>query len=467
MSVFLRFAPSPTGKLHVGNLRTALFNYLFARKHGGNFMLRLDDTDLERSTDAFAQGIRDDLRHLGFHPDREMKQSDRFPQYRAAAARLLAAGRLYAAYDTPDELERKRKRLLAKSKPPVYDRAALQLSEADRAALEAEGRRPHYRFLLEPGTVEFHDLIRGRVAIDTAALSDPVLIREDDTFLYTLCSVVDDIDAGITHVIRGEDHVTNTAVQVQIFRALGAEPPIFAHHPLLTDAAGEKLSKRLGSLSAEALHEAGIEPAAVVSYLARLGTSDPIVPFLSVDEAAADFDLSKVSHSAARFVPDDLQTLNAKILATLPFEAVRERLSGEGEAFWTAVRGNLSVFDDVQLWRRVVRGPSAPAARDNEALLDAAVELLPAGAFDHDTWKAWTRALAERTGLKGRALFLPLRIALTGLDHGPEMAALLPLIGRAETLRRLLPEEQGGYENKPEPTRFGDWEKKGGIISDF
>jgi glutamyl-tRNA synthetase len=436
----VRFAPSPTGRLHVGNVRAALLNWLFARRLGGSFVLRLDDTDRERSTEAFAQGIEEDLRWLGLQWDRLERQSVRFARYDEVRDLLIAAGRLYACYETPQELEFKRKRQLAQGKPPVYDRAALRLSDADRARLQAEGRTPHWRFKLEPGDVRWTDLVRGEQHIDESSQSDPVLIRADGSYLYTLPSVVDDIDFAISHVIRGEDHVTNTGTQIQLFVALGATPPGFGHFPLLTDAQGAGLSKRAGSLSLQELREQGIEPLAIAALLARLGTSHAIEPVSALAPLIETIDFAHVGRAAARFSLDELRTLSARTVHGLPYEAVRERLAALGAdlgaAFWLAVRGNLATVADAATWATIVRGPVTPVVED-APLLAAAVESLPPEPWDGGTWKAWTTAVGAATGKKGRGLFHPLRLALTGRGQGPEMAGMLPLIGRAKVLSRL------------------------------
>ena len=448
MTPHLRFAPSPTGYLHFGNLRTAILNYLFALKTGGTFLLRLDDTDRERSSEAYAEQIREDLRWLGFSWDREAKQSARTALYEAAAERLKASGRLYACFETPDELDRRRKRQLAAGRPPIYDRAALKLSNEDRARFEAEGRTPHWRFCLDnsEGTgasphsanVAWDDLIRGTQTVDLGSLSDPVLIRADGTFLYTFTSVVDDIDFAITHVIRGEDHVTNTGVQIDLFRALGAVPPIFAHHALLTAGGDLKMSKRTGDLALKGSRD--LEPMAIASYVALIGTSDAIEPLRSMDELAARLDLSHVSTSAARFDPQELKSLNARYLHATPFNEVADRLSERGieggEAFWLAVRGNISVLDEAAEWWSVVQGKVVPVAED-VAFLAKAAEVLPAEPWGEATWSEWTNAVKATTGAKGRALFHPLRLALTARESGPELKALLPLIGREKVLARL------------------------------
>jgi glutamyl-tRNA synthetase len=440
MSVTVRFAPSPTGWLHVGNIRTALINWMLARKAGGRFVLRLDDTDTARSTEEFADGIREDLCWLGLAWDMEVLQTGRLASYAQAVEKLKAAGRLYPAYETPDELERRRKRQLGRGQPPVYDRAALKLTDEDKARLEAEGRKPHWRFLLEPRDVAWDDLVRGEQHVDAASLSDPVLVRADGTYLYTLPSVADDIELGITHVVRGEDHVANTAPQIQLFEALGAAPPRFGHHSLLVAAEGQALSKRIGSLSIHSFREAGLEPLAVASYAALIGSSDAIAPYPSLEALTANFDLSKLSRAPARFDETELKALNAKLLHALPFEAVAGRLTaigvGGGEDFWNVVRGNLESFGEAAIWWDVVQGPVTPVIAD-AALCDQAAALLPPEPWDGSTWEAWSGEVKRATGAKGKALFAPLRQALTGRDHGPELKALLPLIGRERSEARL------------------------------
>ncbi len=442
MAPIVRFAPSPTGRIHIGNARTALINWLFARSQGGTFILRFDDTDVERSKAEYARSIEEDLGWLGIEPDLVRRQSDRTVAYEAAAEKLKALGRLYPAYETPDELDRRRKRQQALGRPPIYDRAALKLTDADRAALEAAGRKPHWRFRLDPGTVRWNDLARGEIRIDCASLSDPVLRREDGGFLYTLPSVVDDIDFGVTHVIRGEDHITNTAVQIQIIEALGGAMPAFGHHNLLTDASGEGLSKRSGALSIASLRERGVEPLAVAALAVLVGSAEAVRPVSSLDELARLVDLARLSHGAARFDAAELSALSARTLHALPFSAVADRLAALGlkgphaEAVWLAVRGNLSELADFADWTQVIEGDVAPVVEDR-AYLDLAARRLPEGDFDETTWGAWTKALKAETGRKGRDLYHPLRLALTGRNSGPELAALLPLIGRTRALARL------------------------------
>ena len=431
----VRFAPSPTGRIHIGNARTALLNWLFAQKHGGKFILRFDDTDVARSTRAFADSIEIDLAWLGIKPSIMVRQSERSGLYHAATAQLKQAGLLYPCYETADELDRRRKRQIARGVPPVYDRASLNLSAEERAKLEAEGRTPHWRFKLADKTVNWDDLVRGPSNIDCSSLSDPVLVREDGTYLYTLPSVVDDIDMGVTQIIRGEDHVTNTAVQIQIFEALAGEgkAPAFGHHNLLTSASGEGLSKRSGALSLTGLREGGVEALAVAALAVLTGSSEPVRPISSLDELIATTELSQISKNAAKFDEAELHVLSAKTLHHLSYDAVKPRLAAlgiEGEAFWNAVRGNLNQMSDVKAWWDVVHGNVSPVIED-AAYLQTAAKLLPAAPLDSSSWSVLTGALKAETGRKGRALFHPLRLALTGQDSGPEMAALLPLIGHA------------------------------------
>lgn len=441
MTITVRFAPSPTGLLHVGNARTAVLNYLIARKNGGQFLLRIDDTDTERSKPEYETAIIDVLGWLGIKHDLFARQSERAPAHQAAADKLKEMGLLYPCYETAVELDRRRQRQIASGKPPVYDRAALKLTAEEREALEASGRRAHWRFKLSQTKVKWTDLIRGEVEIDTAHLSDPVLIREDGRFLYTLPSVVDDVDFAITHIIRGEDHVTNTAVQIEIFEALAGKgkAPQFAHHPLLIGAGGEALSKRLGSLSLAMLRDDGLEPMALASYLAKTGTSDPIAAFATMDELVAGFAMEKIARAPAHFDPAELTNLNAKLLHLLPFAAVAPRLEAAGvggEAFWEAVKANLTYFADVKALWTLVTGPLTPVIED-AGFAATAAGLLPPEPWDEGTWGPFTKAVQAATGKKGRDLFHPLRLALTGLDHGPELKKLLPLMGRTRALARL------------------------------
>ena len=440
MTVITRFAPSPTGQLHVGNLRAAIHNWMWARKHGGRFLLRLDDTDTERSKEEYAEGIRTDLAWLGLTPDAEVRQSDRFALYETRFTELRAAGRVYPCYESAQELDLKRKVQLGRGLPPVYDRAALALTAEASAAYEAEGRTPHWRFRLDHDTpIAWDDLVRGAQHFDPKLLSDPVIRRADGSWLYMLPSVIDDVDMAITHVVRGEDHVTNTATQIQMFAALGASPPAFAHEALLVGSEG-KLSKRLGSLGVSAFREQGLEAMALIALLARIGTSDPVVPVVDPASLIATFDFAHFGRAPARFDEGELALLNQKIVHLLDYEAVKNRLrSGMSAAAWAALRPNLHIVADITDWWKIVTGPiSAPIPDAEDAdYLAAAAATLAALPFDADVWQALTQQLKEQTGRKGKALFLPLRRALTGLDHGPDMPALLPLIGRDEALKRL------------------------------
>lgn len=437
----VRWAPSPTGRIHLGNARPALLNWFFARRHGGTYVLRMDDTDQARSTREFADGIEVDLAWLGITPDLLVRQSDRTALYDAARDRLIAAGRLYPCYETEDELGRRRARARAMNKPPIYDRAALLLTDEDRARLEAEGRKPHWRFKLDGRPVQFEDMIKGPQTVNTASMSDPVLVREDGSYLYTLPSVVDDIELNITHVIRGEDHVSNTGTQIEIFEALNGAVPIFAHHNLLTDAAGQGFSKRLGSQSIADFRAEGYEPMAIAIMASLTGTSLPIEPYETLDEIANRLDFSMISHGAARFDPAELDGLNARLLHILPYEGAVGRLSVlglEGEALWLLLRDNLHKFGDIADLARLVTGPVEPVIADEDRdFLALAKSLLPAEPWDLTTWGQWTDALKATTGRKGKALFLPLRLALTGRHDGPELKSLLPLVGRKACLDRL------------------------------
>jgi glutamyl-tRNA synthetase len=439
----VRFAPSPTGKLHVGNIITALRNWLYVRQNGGTFLLRIDDTDTARSTQAYEDGIRTDLTWLGLTWDETARQSERFAIYDKARDQLIGAGLLYPCYETSEELDRKRKIALSRKLPPVYDRAALSLTDEAKAAYEAEGRKPHWRFKLSGKRVAWLDLIRGEQTVDTSSMSDPVLIRADGAYLYTLPSVVDDVDLGVTHVIRGEDHVTNTGAQAEIFEALtGGKRPEFGHFPLLVGADGETLSKRIGSLSVESLRDDGVAPLAVLSLMARIGTSDPVEAVDSLDALVAGFDFSKIGRAPARFDPDDVRRLDAQLMHNATFASVVGRLAAIGasqvsEPLWMAIRANLTRLDDVVEWAKIIDGPMVPVI-DDAAFASAAADLLPSGDYDETTWSVFTEAVKAATGAKGKLLFMPLRKALTGKEHGPEMAKILPLIGRDKAQARLM-----------------------------
>jgi len=439
--VVTRFAPSPTGHLHVGNARTALFNWLFARRAGGRFVLRFDDTDTERSEEAFVATIKTDLRWLGLNWDERLRQSERLSQYRDAFAILHGGGRLYPCYETAEELSLMRRRLRTAGKPPVYDRAALTLSAAARDKLAVEGHEPHWRFRLGDEAIAWTDGVRGPVYFPPGSFSDPVLWRADGQPLYTLTSVIDDADLGISHVIRGEDHVANTAVQIELFAAIGAPRPEFSHHALLTGSQGEALSKRLGSDGLGSLRDQGIEPLALTSLLATLGSSDAVVVAPSLADLAADFALDRLGRAPVKFDTAELERLNARLIHRMPFVEASPRLATLGMAeadgaFWLAVRGNITTIAEAATWWQVCHGAITPAIEE-PTWASAAAALLPDDEWDESTWGTWTEAVKASTGRKGKALFRPLRLALTGRDHGPEMKSLLPLLGRERAHARL------------------------------
>ena len=441
MTVICRFAPSPTGRLHVGNVRTALMNWLFVRERGGKFILRIDDTDLERSTNEYEEGIKEDLGWLGLNWDATFNQSHKFPAYEAAAKKLREDGRLYPCYETADELDRQRKLQRVQGKPPVYNRAALELTDEQIKAYEAEGRKPHWRFKLSGKTVKWADMVRGEQSVDTSSLSDPVLIRGDGSFLYTLPSVVDDIDEKITHVIRGEDHVTNSGAQIEVFEALSDHLPIFAHTPLLVWKDGSPLSKRLGSLSMGELKEQGFEPLAICSLLAKIGTSDAIEVRASMEALKDEFSFDKIGRAPARFSDDELLLLNSKLLHETPYADVKDHLEslnvGGGEAFWNLIRMNISKVSEAAGWSTVLYAPMPGRIEDEDrAFCIAAAKCLPEKITD-ESWSEWTATLKAEQGRKGKSLFMPLRRALTGRDRGPEMGGLLVLLGAQKAKARL------------------------------
>ena len=433
MTVATRFAPSPTGRLHVGNIRTALHNLLFARKNGGTFLLRIDDTDRERSTAEFDQAIRDDLDWLGLQPDRIVRQSERFELYEREFDRLKACGRVYACYETLEELDLRRKVLLGRGLPPVYERKP----ESEEVP---EGRAPHWRFRLDhDAPIVWNHLVRGEQRFDPKLLSDPVVRREDGSWLYLLPSVIDDIDLGITHVVRGEDHVSNSAAQIQMFEALGPRPPQFAHEALLVAAEG-KLSKRLGSYGAEHLREEGVEPMALLSVLARIGTSRPVEPVTSLDALAAGFDFATFGRAPAHFDPHEVELVNARLLHSFDHSAVASRLPADAtEEDWLLLRPNLERLGDFPSWLAIVSGEVEPPELSHEErlLVRDAAAICDRLDWSGEPWRDLTTELKASSGKKGRELFHPLRLALTGRDSGPEMAGLLRRMGKDRAIRRL------------------------------
>lgn len=441
MSVICRFAPSPTGRLHVGNVRTALMNWLFVREKRGKFILRIDDTDTSRSTDAYESGIKDDLNWLGLDWDHTFNQSDRFQTYISIAEKLKKNGLLYACYETSEELDRQRKLQRVQGKPPIYNRSGLELTSHQKTAYEDEGRRPHWRFRLSGAIVTWNDMVRGNQSVDTSSLSDPVLIRGDGTFLYTLPSVVDDIDKNITHVIRGEDHVTNSGAQIEVFKALSKHIPTFAHTPLLVGKDGKGLSKRLGSLSMEELKSQGLEPLAICSLLGKIGTSDSIEPRASMNILTSEFSFSKIGRAPARFDEAELELLNGKLLNELSYKDVSTKLSEIGiiasKDFWELIRSNILKMNDAILWNEIIfKDIQGQINEEDKDFCFGAAEMLPSS-ITHNTWSEWTNALKIKYNRKGRNLFMPLRKALTGLDKGPEMAKLIVLLGSDKARERL------------------------------
>lgn len=430
----VRFAPSPTGFMHIGNTRTALFNWLLAKKLGGKFMLRIDDTDFARSKKEYEDAMRESLIWLGFNWSEEARQSARFARYDALRDKLIAEGRIYPCYDTPEELQIKRKRAMSKGEAPVYDRQALHYTQADLNRFAAEGRKPHYRFLLKDGIIEWNDIVRGHCQYEAAKLSDPIIIREDGSYLYHFPSCVDDADFGITHIVRGEDHVTNTAAQIQMFEAIGGKIPTFAHLPLLTGTEG-KLSKRLGSLGVRELKESGVEAMAICSFLAKLGTSESIEPYYSLDDLAASLDFKKLGRSQPKFDEEELRHFNEKFVHTMPYALIAERYDIDKD-FWEKVRPNITTVDDVKVWMNICRHEVNPIMEDAE-LTTLAAELLPPEPWNETTFNDWLSQVKNISGKKGKELFHPIRKALTALDNGPELKALLPLIGYEKTLKRL------------------------------
>lgn len=430
-----RFAPSPTGYIHIGNLRTALMNYLIARKSGGTFILRIDDTDPERSKQEYVDAIKQDLEWLGLHWDKVERQSDRLDRYNAAADQLRDMGRFYECFETPTELDLKRKKQLNMGKPPVYDRAALALSDADKDALRAERGNGHWRFKLDQERINWTDGVLGDISIDAASVSDPVLIRADGQFLYTLASVVDDVDMGVTNVVRGSDHVTNTATQIQMIQALGGTVPTFAHHSLLTGPQGESLSKRLGTLALRDLRASGVEPAALLSLMARLGSSQPVEIRSTLEEIADGFEISQFGSAPTKFDADDLYPLTHKYLQGLELAAVSDEVAALGvpselaEQFWSVTRENITTRKDLVAWWDMLSNGADPVIdQEDRDFVAQAMALLPDAPFNAETWQSWTTAVKDATGRKGKGLFMPLRKALTGQAHGPDMSALMPLI---------------------------------------
>ena len=440
MTVITRFAPSPTGLLHLGNIRTALINWLYARTHNGKFILRIDDTDQERSKDEYISKIKYDLEWLGIDYDDTFNQSSRFEGYREQFEKLKADGRIYPCYETPEELERKRKLQMASGGKQVYDRSSLSLTDEEKRAYEDDGRKPHWRFLLQTERLKWNDLLKGELDIDLTSLSDPVLFREDGVPLYTFSSAVDDIDYNITNVIRGDDHTSNTAVQIEIINAIDKNKITFAHHALLKASSGDKLSKRDNVISIDSFRKSNLEPLAILSLLATIGTSQSIELKDSLNQIISEFKLETISTSPGRIEIDVLNALNKKQVQKLNFDEVSERLKNINEKidekFWNTIRSNLETVEGVKQWSDIVFDSKLIEAEDKE-YIKSAMELIPDDPWDENTWELWTSAIKEKTGRKGKELFLPLREAFTGMSHGPEMKLLIQLIGREKILERV------------------------------
>ncbi len=436
-----RFAPSPTGMLHIGNVRTALVNWLFTRKMKGEFMLRMDDTDLERSKEEYEIGIKEDLNWLGLNWDSFAKQSERLARYEEVRNILISNGRLYPCFETQVELDMKRKLLLGRGLPPIYDREALKLSEEQKQKYLAEGRKPHYRFMLKDGNIEWQDLIRGKISFEAKNLSDPIVIREDGSMTYILCSAIDDVDFAITHVLRGEDHITNTAIGIQITESLGFTPPSLGHISLLKNKV-EKISKRLGGFDIRSLRKDSIHPMAIKSLLAKMGTSDSIEAVVNMEDLIGGFDIAKYGHSAVNYDFEELLQLNHKLISNMSFLEIKSSLEDNNididENFWLSIRGNLNKLSEIEDWINICNEDIVPEiSAENREFLELACELLPSGDWDSSTWNNWINILKEKTKRSGKLLFMPIRLALTGKEDGPELRQMMPLIGREKLSKRL------------------------------
>jgi glutamyl-tRNA synthetase len=439
-NIVTRFAPSPTGYLHVGNARTAIINYLYAKKHNGKFILRIDDTDTIRNKDEYKTAIIQDLKWLGLDWDDTFNQSSRTEKYESAKQQLISNGRLYACYETSEELEIKRKIQLSRGHPPIYDRAGLRLTEVEKQAYLAAGRKPHYRFLINDSLISWQDMVKGQVSYQGKNLGDPVIIREDGSMTYMLCSTIDDIDYNITHVIRGEDHVSNTAVQSQMFEAFSAKPPVFAHLSLVK-AKDEKISKRDGGFEIASLRDQqNLESMSINSFFSTIGSSNPVTFCKKMSELIDKFDITSYSKSPTTYVPEELEQINQKLVISYEFSDVKARLEqlgikDVGEQFWLAVRPNISKIIEIKDWWEICHNPSKVEGLDKE-FLKIAADNLPTQVNDQ-TWKEWTSILSSKTGKRGKELFMPLRLSLTGRSSGPELKDLLPLLSREEILSRL------------------------------
>lgn len=441
MNIITRFAPSPTGMLHIGNARIAIANWLYAQKNGGKFLLRIDDTDKDRSKKEYEEAITRDLKWLGLNWDDSFSQSSRIQKYEEIKNHLIEIGRLYECYETPEELEIKRKFQLSAHKPPIYDRASLHYTNEQKDQFRKEGRKPHYRFLMKDTPIVWNDMIKGQMRYESHNIGDPILVREDGSMTYMLCSCVDDIEYNISHIIRGEDHLTNTAIQIQIFDALSAKLPSFGHLSLVHQKEG-KISKRDGGFEISSLRDNEcIESMTINSFFATVGRSEPTKIFKDLESLIENFDISKFSKSPTTYLPEELLRLNHKLIIDLNYSDVKNRLTDIGckdvtEEFWIAVRPNIQTLKDVKDWWDICTVTPYVQNLDKE-YLSIAKSLLTEDVIKPDTWSIWTKKISEKTGKKGRELFMPLRLALTGRESGPELDAILPMIGKNEILLRL------------------------------
>ena len=438
-----RFAPSPTGLLHVGNVRSAILNWVYSKKNNGNFILRLDDTDQSRSTKEFEEKIKENLNWLGINWDKTFNQSKRVENYNFKIEKLKNDGRLYPCFESSEELSLKKKSLLASGKPPIYDRSSLLLNGEEIIKKISSGKKPHWRFKLEEGIIEWDDLIKGNVNFDPKNLSDPILIREDGSLLYHLPSVIDDVEEEITHIIRGEDHISNTAFHIQLFKALDAKAPHFAHHPFLTDQEGKGFGKRIGSLSIENLKSEGYEQITILNYLTNIGSSEDIKPEISIDNIVESFDIKNISNSSAKFSERVLKSLNSDVLKNYKFEQVNKKLDLEIkgidlEKLWIFSQNNIEFLKDVKDWVKTIDSIIPIEQHDiPNNLIKSAIENIPEEPFTYETWDKWTKSIMEQTGLKGKSLFMPLRLILTGKERGPELKNFLPLLNKQTLLRKF------------------------------
>lgn len=443
MTKICRFAPSPTGFLHVGNIRAAIINFLYAKKTGGKFLLRLDDTDVERVKDEYREMIIKDMAWLGLEYEKIIKQSDRLEKYEEAKNRLIANGRLYECFETAEDLNFQRRSQTASGVAPIYNRAALNLTDEQKKSLRAQGLKPHYRFLLEDKITAWDDKIKGRITYEGRHFSDPVLVRDNCMPTYTFCSVVDDIEFGVTDIIRGEDHITNTAIQIQIFEALGVKTPDFAHLALVKASEG-KISKREGGFDVKSLRNDGYEAMAIVNLLAQIGTSTSIKIHKNFEELARDFDFAKFSKSAMNYDISELANINHKLLQSLDFCEAKPRLKEIGitgevsEKFWTAIKLNINFLSEAKEWFEIFSEEFRfKNKNEDQEFLHEAAKLLPKNTEDENCWNLWLSEIKKISPRKGKELFMPIRLALSGKEHGPELKFLVNLIKRDEILKRL------------------------------